>query len=305
VILVNGVETGDVSVNFTAFKPFKLSGSSGLFRSGVNTLQFKWHNADGPGGLAVLFESATGETMAAGSGGTTLSISAGGVVNSASSVPNAAVAPGSLASVYGVFPMGAAAGATVPLPRKLGGLSLKFGVAEAPLAFASASQANVQVPWEVAGQQQVPVSAAFGTQTSAVQNVKLATYAPGIFMMNAKGQGAVVDAFTGQVLTALQPAVAGTSAISIYCTGLGPVTNQPGTGEAASATTLSGTIVPPTVTIGAVPAEVLFSGLAPGFVGLYQINARVPIGAPAGEAVPLVVSIGGAASNAVTIGVRQ
>jgi uncharacterized protein (TIGR03437 family) len=54
------------------------------------------------------------------------------------------------------------------------------------------------------------------------------------------------------------------------------------------------------VTIGGIAAKVLFSGLAPGYVGLYQVNVTVPAAA-AGNAVPVVISMGGAMSNTVTI----
>jgi uncharacterized protein (TIGR03437 family) len=49
---------------------------------------------------------------------------------------------------------------------------------------------------------------------------------------------------------------------------------------------------------------VSFSGLAPGFAGLYQVNAIMPEGSPAGSAVPVVLSIGGVTSNTVTIAVQ-
>ncbi|MCX6616678.1 MAG: hypothetical protein NTZ98_11360, partial [Acidobacteria bacterium] len=58
------------------------------------------------------------------------------------------------------------------------------------------------------------------------------------------------------------------------------------------------------VTIGGVPAVVSYSGLAPGFVGLYQVNAQVPANAPSGTAVPVVVNVGGVASNAVTLAIQ-
>ena len=58
------------------------------------------------------------------------------------------------------------------------------------------------------------------------------------------------------------------------------------------------------VTIGGVSAPAIFSGLSPGFVGLYQVNVQVPLNAPVGNAVPVVLSIGGAASNTVTIAVQ-
>jgi len=53
-----------------------------------------------------------------------------------------------------------------------------------------------------------------------------------------------------------------------------------------------------------VRAEVLFSGLAPGFVGIWQVNTRVPSGAPVGGAVPVRITMAGAASNQVTMAVR-
>jgi uncharacterized protein (TIGR03437 family) len=59
-----------------------------------------------------------------------------------------------------------------------------------------------------------------------------------------------------------------------------------------------------TVTIGGVPATPSFAGLAPGWVGLYQVNVQVPANAPVGDAVPVALSVGGAVSNQVTIAVQ-
>jgi uncharacterized protein (TIGR03437 family) len=100
------------------------------------------------------------------------------------------------------------------------------------------------------------------------------------------------------------PAIAGTTTILIYCTGLGPVTNQPATGSPAPSSPLAETTNQPTVSIGGVTATVSFSGLAPGYVGLYQVNALVPAGVAAGSAVPMTISIGGATSNTATIVVQ-
>jgi uncharacterized protein (TIGR03437 family) len=206
--------------------------------------------------------------------------------------------------VYGVFPVSTAQANVVPLPPVLSGLSMQFGGVQAPLSYVSPTQANAQVPWELAGQTQATVTATVGGQTSTAQSVRLSSFAPGIFTMNSQGQGAIVNALTGQLIGPSIPAIAGSTYISIYCTGLGPVTNQPLTGVAASASLLSQTIFQPTVDIGGVPASILFSGLAPTFVGLYQINVQVPAAAPVGEAVGLAVSIGGAASNSVAIAIQ-
>jgi len=58
------------------------------------------------------------------------------------------------------------------------------------------------------------------------------------------------------------------------------------------------------VLIGGLPAEVLFSAMAPNFVGLYQVNARVPVAVAPGSAVTLQIQISGRASNTVTIAVQ-
>jgi uncharacterized protein (TIGR03437 family) len=210
----------------------------------------------------------SGLTGAAG----TISINAGGIVNSASSVPNAPVAPGSLASVYGSFPITSTLQANAtPWPTSLSGLSVQIGGIPAPLYYVSATQLNVQVPWELNGLTQASVTATVGGQTSTPQTVKLASFAPGIFVINAQGQGAIVDALSGQLINSTNAAIAGITYVELYCTGLGPVTNQPITGAVASGSQLSETITRPTVTIGNAPAVVLYSGLAPTFIGLYQI----------------------------------
>jgi beta-glucosidase len=232
------------------------------------------------------------------------SINPGGVINAASSATGA-VAPGSIASVYGSFLLTAASGAvTLPLPTSLGGLSLDFGTVDGPLIYASTGQVNLQVPWEVAGQTQASLTATFAGETSVPQTADIAPYAPGIFSINAQGSGpgAILDS-SYRLISPSNPAGAGLTVILIYCTGLGAVSNQPATGAAAPNSPFSQTLATPTVMIGGVPAQVLFSGLAPGTVGEYQVNAVVPANAPTGNAVPVVISMGGAMSNSVQIAV--
>jgi len=234
------------------------------------------------------------------------SINSGGVINAASSAPGAPLAPGSIASAYGNFLLAASSAAeTVPLPTSLSGLSLAFGAAKAPLFYASGRQVNLQIPWELAGQSQASLTATLGGQTSAPQTVNLARFAPGIFSINGQGTGpgAIQDS-SYHLITASNPAAAGITVILIYCTGLGAVTNQPPTGAAAPSNPLAVTITKPTVTIGGVPAALSFYGLAPGSVGEYQVNALVPANAPAGDTVPVILSIGGVTSNTVEIALQ-
>ena len=234
------------------------------------------------------------------------SINPGGAINAASSAPGAPLAPGSIASVYGSFLLTSPSGAAgAPLPTSLSGLSLQFnGSVPAPLFYASSGQVNLQVPWETAGQSQTSLTAIFSGQTSSPQTVALAPFAPGIFSMNSQGtgQGAILNT-SYQLVDASHPATPGTTYIQIYCTGLGAVTNQPPSGAASPASPPAETTTTPEVTIGGVAATVTFSGLAPGFVGEYQVNALVPAAAPAGDSVPVAISIGGATSNTVTMAV--
>jgi len=232
-------------------------------------------------------------------------INSGGVVNAASSAPDVPVAPGSIVSVYGNFLLTTPAEApAVPLPTSLGGLSLAFGATAAPLFYAGGGQVNLQIPWELTGSQ-ASLTATFAGQTSAPQTVNLATYAPGIFTLNGQGTGlgAMLDD-NYNLITQSNPAAAGITTILLYCTGLGPVSNPPPTGAAATGNPLSLTKATPTVTIGGVPAQVAWSGLAPGAVGEYQVNVFVPANIPTGNAVPLILSIEGVASNTVEIPVQ-
>jgi len=228
----------------------------------------------------------------------------GGVVNAASyAYP---IAPGSIAAAFGdLLVTSMSTDGSSPLLTSLSGLSLQFGDAtEAPLFFASTGQVNFQVPWELAGQTQTTIAAAFNGQIGAAQTLSLAPFAPGIFSMSSQGngQGAILDA-SYHLVDSSNPAAAG-STVQIFCTGLGAVTNQPPTGSPAGDTPLSETAITPTVIIGGAPAQVTFSGLAPGYAGLYQVNVQVPAGLAATNAAPVAISGAGAASNTVTMALQ-
>ena len=92
--------------------------------------------------------------------------------------------------------------------------------------------------------------------------------------------------------------------VVIYCSGLGAVEPTVTAGEAASTTILSRTSNPVEVTIGGVKADVLFAGLTPQYVGLYQVNARIPAGVAAGDSVELRLTTMGQTNPAVTMAVR-
>ncbi len=239
------------------------------------------------------------------------SISAGGVGDAATF--GARLAAGGVAALFGSnLASSTIVAGTVPLPTTLGDVTVRLNGIPAPLFFVSASQINFLVPWELKGQARVSLTVTAGGATSTEQTVNLATFAPAIFSMNQQGtgQGAILIAATGEIAAptggipgrATRPARRG-EYVSIFCTGLGAVTNQPTSGGPGPSSPLSATTTTPSVTIGGASATVSFSGLAPGFVGLYQVNSQVPASAPTGNAVPVVVSIGGVTSNTVTMAV--
>jgi uncharacterized protein (TIGR03437 family) len=234
------------------------------------------------------------------------SVNAGGVVNAASYA--SPVAPGSIASAFGSFLLTQSiTNSYVPLSDDVDGIYLLFGNGEpAPLFSASGGQVNLQVPWELAGQSQTTLAGLLqGDPAGAAQTVSLAPFAPAIFTTNSQGtgQGAILDS-SYRLVDSSNPGTSGSTYILIYCTGLGPVSNQPQTGWPALATPLSETPTTPEVTIGGVSAYIAFSGLAPGFVGLYQVNALVPAGLAGDNSTPVTISIGGVTSNTVTIALQ-
>jgi uncharacterized protein (TIGR03437 family) len=240
------------------------------------------------------------------------SVSTGGVV-SAGSYNALQIAPGGIGAVFGAnLAIGTNSATTLPLPTELGGISVLVNGYPAPLFFTSAGQINFQFPWEVLNETQVTIVILVNGVSSAPQTINMPPAGPAIFQLGAQGQGAIQIAGTATLALPAgsipgaqsRPALAGKDYITIYCTGLGDVTNRPADGAPALANPLSTTKLTPAVTIGGVPANVIFSGLTPGLAGLYQIDVLVPSGAAAGNAVPVVVTIGGATSNAVTMAVQ-
>jgi uncharacterized protein (TIGR03437 family) len=137
---------------------------------------------------------------------------------------------------------------------------------------------------------------------SNVVTVPLSNYTPAFLMYNS-GSVYIADAVDGVNCPA--PYIIGTSCpatqgalVQFYVNGLGPVTNQPASGDPAPSGTLAQlaqTTTKPVVMIGGQQATVQFAGLAPGFVGLYQVNVYVPTGLTSGNQ-PITIAIGGKTS---------
>ena len=236
---------------------------------------------------------------------------ANGVVNGASFA--APLAPGMIASLFGTgLASSTALTSGTPLPTTLAGASLQMEGFSAPLFFVSPTQINFQVPWEVQGRTSAALTLTAGGM-SVGATVSISSTVPAIFSTNSTGRGQGAILTSTQEIAAARGAISGRATrparrgedISIYCLGLGPVSNTPRTGAATGTNPLSQALTQPSVSIGNVPATVVsFAGLAPSFVGLYQVNAQIPQSALTGDAVSVVLSIGGATSNTVTIAIE-
>ncbi len=214
----------------------------------------------------------------------------GGIVNGASFAVSAPVAPGSIAVVFGTelseF-LGAAS--MLPLPIALKHVSFSFDFPEtglsvtAPFFFSSSGQLNIQVPWEFLGLNFAIVKARIGDRVSETFVLDLQDAAPGIFEFDLSGEKfAVATHADGSLVTEANPARSGETVI-FYGTGFGPVDQPQATGEAALASPLARTVGTPLVSIGNFGGQVTFSGLAPGFVGLNQLNVKIAAGTPSGK----------------------
>ena len=236
----------------------------------------------------------------------------GGVVNGASFAPGEALAPGSIVSVFGSnLTQGLNHATQLPLETTLGGATINIGGVEAPLFFTSSGQVNAQIPFELAATSRPHVVVQTRRNGSGPEvvtvpgTITLAEARPGIFSTNQQGsgQGAILDA-QGQLVDSAAPA-AGGAIIQIFCTGLGATNPQVASGQAApGAEPLARVVVAVEAQVGGRTATVHFAGLAPGFVGLYQVNVEIPADVEPGAAVPLLLLQNGVPSNTVTIAVQ-
>jgi uncharacterized protein (TIGR03437 family) len=146
----------------------------------------------------------------------------------------------------------------------------------------------------------------------------VANTAPGFFTasQDGKGQGAILNQ-DGSPNSPSNPAAKG-SVVALFGIGQGEVSPVVADGEPAPSGPLAATVAVPTsdgsacltrqpsvcVAIGTTFADIEYSGLAPGFVGLWQLNLRIPQSVPSGPAVPLRAVINATPSNVVSLAIR-
>jgi uncharacterized protein (TIGR03437 family) len=266
--------------------------------------------AETPRGAEGSSEVAKGVYQATGSlngKGEPPAITPGAILNAASLAAAAPLAPGAMVSIFGSrLADGSQTTRAYPLEKQLAGASVIVAGEMIPLIASSDSRVDAVLPFRVPVNTTLQMAVARGLRISLPEEFSVATTQPGIFTMDGSGHGQAkiyVAAGNGQILAdTAAPATAGDT-ILIHCSGIGAVEQQVADGVAAPDPPVSASN-PVTVKIGGVPAEVLFSGLAPGSAGLYYVRATVPAGIQPGSEVPVIIEVAGHASPAVTMAVR-
>ncbi len=243
-------------------------------------------------------------------------LKAASLVNSATYQAGVPVSQGGLTTLFG---SGLAAdtitAAGAPWPTSLAKREIVINDdIKAPLYFINSMQANFQLPQSAPlGTDRIAVRVADTGELIAGGTLAVAAASPGLFTVSQDGKGqAAATNQDGRVNSAANPAAKG-SIITLYGTGQGQVSPPVPDGTAAPSSPLSNTVTVPTsdarsciasqpsmcVAIGSSFGDIQYSGLAPGYIGLWQINVRIPQDAASGNSVPVRVL-----SNTVTVAIR-
>jgi uncharacterized protein (TIGR03437 family) len=245
-------------------------------------------------------------------------ISKGGVVNGASLAAGQAIAPGSLVYIFGSeFASGVKTASTVPLSTKLEGVTVTFNHHDAPLNEVEPGVINAQIPWEVlpgGGPGMVHVVVTRNGVPSMPLAVEIVPQAPGIFATEVREKGKNIfyalatnssdknslpwpTGTAPKNKTPQRPAKIG-DVLVIMATGLGEVNPPVADGHSASDHKMHVPLKEPEVLIGGIKATVLGSMLSPQVVGMFEVTAQIPEGAPKGNIVSIQLSAGSVTSPA-------
>jgi adhesin/invasin len=208
--------------------------------------------------------------------------------------------PGAAQTIFGSYLASSTQTAsTYPLPTSLAGTSVMVNGIAAPLFYVSPSQINFQMPSATGeGSSHIVVTTNGGSSSAVTPSI--APVQPGLYIypdLRAKALNQDLTLHTAQT-----PIAAGQYVV-LYLTGFGPTTPPVPDGQPAPSNPLAYVNGAVQATIGGLPAPVAFAGLAPGFVGLVQVNAQIPSGLSPGDQ-PVFVSVNGVPSNAGVITVK-
>jgi uncharacterized protein (TIGR03437 family) len=216
----------------------------------------------------------------------------------AASLREGPVAPGEILTVFGqsLGPAEGVAGifdAAGVLASNAGGTEVRFDGIAAPVFYAQDRQVNVQVPYTVAGRDTTLLEIRYQGRIARM-TLAVVDAAPALFPVAANQDGAPNSA--------AEPAPRGT-VVTVYGTGDGLTDGSNQTGRAAEAP-YAHPRLSVSLTIGGVYTEILYVGSAPGLVGVFQVNARMPGGYVQPGAASLVLTVGRASAPPLPIWLR-
>jgi uncharacterized protein (TIGR03437 family) len=167
-----------------------------------------------------------------------------------------------------------------------------------PLFNVSASQITAQMPFTIAGDALIVVRTPGGISSTFTSSVK--SFAPAIFHSGQAGDqtglATIVRLKNGELATFTNP-IHPDEMISIYLTGMALTSPLPGLGIGAPSDPLAVVMTQPAVTLNGLNLPILFAGLVPGEVGVYQIDAYVPKNIQSASDAALIVTQGGSSTQ--------
>ena len=238
--------------------------------------------------------------------GTSVSLQPNGVLNAGSLLPGP-VAPGELITLIGsgIGPVSPQQPTGSPSTTILAGTSVLFDGTAAPLLYAAPNQINVIVPYSVAGNASTQVTVIAQGHMIAGVTLPTAATAPAILTLGSTGAGpgAILNQ-DSRVNTPSNPASKG-SVIAIFGIG-GGQTNPPSEDGQVTGAVLPTPLLPVSVRIGGLDANVIYAGAAPELIsGVLQVNVVVPEGVPSGPSVPVLIMVGTVISQpGVTVAIQ-
>jgi uncharacterized protein (TIGR03437 family) len=207
--------------------------------------------------------------------------------------PGAPLAPGTIVQIFGSGLAATTGGTNIPLPTVLNGTSVLIGGELAPLYFVSSGQINAQIPVDLLPGQEYQVLVVANNAYATPDAIHIAPVTPGIARL-ANGQ-VIAQHADFSLVTEDAPAKPGEFLVA-YLAGMGLTDNPVGTGAEAPSSPLAAVKTSASVAVDGETASVLFAGLTPGFIGLYQVNFQVPADAQSGDR-KLEIFQGGVAAN--------
>ena len=199
-------------------------------------------------------------------------------------------APGGIATLFGSNLADTTASAqTLPLPKELAGVRVIVAGIQAALFYVSPGQINFQFPAAIRAGSSATVFVLRNGELSDSIRASYRIAAPQVFV-DSKTMLPILVHRDRALVTPERPARPG-DVLEVFFTGIGLVNDTPPDGVAATGTPLSRTLFTGRATLGGAALTVLFTGLAPNYVGLGQANVVLPASLPAGSTLPLVLSI--------------